>query len=143
MITAIVTIGVAGCTSAGAEPVDADAYRAELIAGCTAAQLAREALAEPAEPADVVPFANAVSKILEVQADSARGLRVPDDLDGDHRTFVQNTADQAARWAELAATAPTDTEQFGSVQNQILELALGRDDLAVTMGVPQCSVSNS
>ena len=97
------------------------------------------ALAAP-DGAGVAAFASTVADILTRQADAARALRPPSDLDDDHRAFVQNTADQAARWATLATTSPEDAEQFGVIQTAILELTLGRDDLATDMDVPDCRV---
>ena len=72
------------------------------------------------------------------QAEQARALTAPQELDADHRAFVQNTADQSARWAALAATPADDAVAFGALRTEILQLTLGRDDLAVEMGVAEC-----
>lgn len=129
----------AACTSEPTLGVDAGDYRASLAALCTASAQERAALAAP-DGAGVAAFAGTVADILTRQADAARALRPPSDLDADHRAFVQNTADQAARWSSLATTSPDDAEQFGVIQTAILELTLGRDDLAAEMDVPACRV---
>ncbi len=141
LTVAIAGIG-ASCTSGPTTlGVDADDYRAELAALCTASMQERAGLAAP-DGSGVAAFAGTVADILTRQADAARALRPPSDLDDDHRAFVQNTADQAARWTNLAMTSPDDAEQFGVIQTEILELTLGRDDLAAEMDVPDCRVQS-
>ena len=129
----------AGCASDATPSVDPADYRAALASLCTASATERSELA-PRDDLGVAPFASAVADILMRQADAARALRPPADLDADHRAFVQNTADQASEWTALATTSPEDAEQFGALQTSILELTLGRDDLAAAMGVPECRV---
>jgi hypothetical protein len=135
---AIAAVG-AGCTTDAAPGADPADYRAALASLCTASATERSALDQP-DDAGVATFARAVADILTLQADTARALRPPKDLDDDHRAFVQNTADQASRWTGLATTSPEDVEQFGALQTAILELTLGRDDLATAMDVPECRV---
>ena len=131
----------AGCASEAAPAVDASAYRAELAAICVASNAERLAIADPLDQAGVANFARSVADVLTRQAEAARALRSPDDLDDDHRAFVQNTADQAAAWTSLAITPSSDTEQFGALQTTILELTLGRDDLATEMDILACRVT--
>ena len=137
-LTAMVT---AGCASDAASTADPAEYRADLTSICVASSAERGSLTNPVDDAGVAAFARSVADVLAREADAARALRAPDDLDADHRAFVQNTADQAARWTSLAATPAADTEQFGALQTDILQLTLGRDDLATTMGVPACRIT--
>ena len=130
------------CTSDATPGADAGDYRVTLTSLCTASAEERAALAPP-DGASVAPFARSVADILTRQADAARVLRPPADLDDDHRAFVQNTADQAGEWTSLATTSPDDAEQFGAIQTAILELTLGRDDLATEMDVPGCRIQSA
>ena len=130
-----------GCASDAAPATDPADYRAELTAICVASSAERLALTDPLDDAGVASFARAVADVLTREADAARALRSPDDLDDDHRAFVQNTADQAARWTSLATTTTDDADQFGALQTDILEFTLGRDDLATAMDIPACRVT--
>jgi hypothetical protein len=142
MVAMSATVAVAaGCASDAAPASDPADYRAELAAICVASSAERSALADPVDDAGVASFARAVADVLTRQADAARALQSPEDLDDDHRAFVQNTADQAARWTSLATTPSDDADQFGALQTNILELTLGRDDLATAMDVPACRVT--
>ena len=138
VLTAIAAFA-ASCTSEGAPAADPVAYRSALESLCSSSSTEQAALAPPGE-IGVATFARSVGEILARQADDARALRPPADLDDDHRAFVQNTADQAGEWMNLASTSPDDTEEFGARQTAILELSLGRDDLSEAMQVPQCRV---
>jgi hypothetical protein len=138
LLLALAAVGTA-CTSDAAPGVNAADYRAALASLCTASAEDRSVLAPP-DDTGVAAFARSVADILTRQADAARALRPPSEIDDDHRAFVQNTADQAGQWTSLATTSPDDAEQFGAIQTAILELTLGRDDLAIEMDVPECRV---
>jgi hypothetical protein len=139
-MSAIVTLA-SGCASDAAPVSDPDDYRAELAAICVASSAERSTLVDPVDEAGVAIFVRAVADGLTRQADAARALRPPAALDDDHRAFVQNTADQAAQWSSLASTPSSDVDAFGALQTNILELTLGRDDLAAAMDVPACRVT--
>jgi hypothetical protein len=140
-MSATAAVAAAGCTSDAAPASDPADYRADLTAICVASSAEQSVLADPVDDAGVASFARAVADVLTRQADAARALQSPDDLDDDHRAFVQNTADQAAQWSNLATTPSDDAGQFGAIQTNILELTLGRDDLATAMDVPACRVT--
>lgn len=132
-------LALASCTSEAAEPaLDAPAYRAALTEVCANAAETQSALVEPTDTAGIAPFATEVARLLDAEAEAARSLRPPDELDADHRAFVQNTADQARGWRELAATDTDDAAAFAELRTEILQLTLGRDDLATEMGVDGC-----
>lgn len=136
-------LAIAAVASCGAEPapeITAAEYRAALGLVCadTAARL--EGLSQPSDSVDVGTFAAAVAETLRGEAEAARALAVPDELDDDHRAFIRNTDEQAARWEELRATPSTDAA-FADLTRQIGELTLGRDDLTAEMGVAGCARS--
>lgn len=136
-------VAVASCASESiADPAaDLATYIPMMERVCADAETARQAVAAPAGDADVATFAAQIAALLRAEADQARALPAPSDLDADHRAFVQNTDDQAAAWELLASTPPSETAEFGQIQTEILELTLGRNDLAAEMGLdPGCVV---
>jgi hypothetical protein len=131
----------ASATACASEPlveVDPATYRFELGAVCEQTDQQQAALTDPVDAATTAAFAQQVSTILTTEANAIRALRVPADLDDDHRAFVQNTDDQARQWIVLASTSVDDGAAFGDVQTAILQLSLGRDDLAAAMDVDAC-----
>lgn len=139
LLTATVLIGViAACTSAPEPTLTPAEYRAAVQAICTDTAIARAQLTEPVDTAAVGEFARTVAGQLEREADLIRNIRPPDEFDDDHRAFVQNTADQATRWATLATTPATDSATFGDLTDEIAALSFGRDDLAAEMLLPAC-----
>jgi hypothetical protein len=137
---------VAGAASCTSDPVsdpaaDLATYVPQMEQICTDADAARQAVAEPVEDVGVAAYTAQIAAVLRAEADRARALSAPSDLDADHRAFVQNTDDQAAAWELLATTSPSETAEFGQIQTEILELTLGRNDLAADMGLdPGCLV---
>ncbi|NND75155.1 MAG: hypothetical protein HKN44_09130 [Ilumatobacter sp.] len=129
---------VAACSSAPASDVDPAAYRAQVDTICRDALADQALLAEPADATGVAEFALAVAAGLEAEAELLRAVEPPADLAADHRALIRNTDDQARRWTALASTTPDDTAAFGVIQTEILELGLGRDDLAQEMDLPGC-----
>lgn len=126
------------CTSAPEQALTPADYRRAVEAICLDTSTARDALTEPAETDAVAEFARNVAALLNDEADAVRNIRPPDDLDDDHRAFVQNTADQAKRWTTLATTPPSDTATFGALTDEIAALSFGRDDLAAEMLLNAC-----
>ena len=133
---------LAACTSDPVDEVSVEDYRTQLTTVCTNATASRLSLTEPTDSGEVAAFALNVAAMVDAEAEQARALSAPNELDADHRAFVQNTADQAARWRLLATTSPDDIEAFGSLQTEILELTLGRDDLTSEMGIDACRRSS-
>ena len=134
----LVAVALSACPSEPAAVSDPSAYREEMNRACVQSQEREQLLATPADAAEVPEFAREVAAMFRVESDAFRAITPPDDLDADHRAFIQNTDDQAGRWETLATTAPADTEAFGALQTEILQLSLGRDDLAGEMGLPAC-----
>jgi len=118
--------------------VDSAAYRSQLGAVCERTDQQQAALTDPVDAATTAVFAQQVAVILAAEANAIRALQVPADVDNDHRAFIQNTDDQARQWVTLASTSVDDPAAFGDVQTAILQLTLGRDDLAVVMNVDAC-----
>jgi hypothetical protein len=149
--TAIVGLGLtvcvaslAGCDLESEDPSEdsaAEDYLSELAAACTTARGALAALPQPPEEISPDDFAIEVARVLEAEAEAVRGIRPPEELDDDHRAFVRNTDEQADAWRLVAETVDADLEAVDEIRTQILELSLGRDDLAVEMGAEACSRS--
>lgn len=138
VIVAVASLaGGAGCTDDPPAPIDPATYLAEINSICAASRTEQDALTAPSDDAGVETFSLTVADVLTREADAAREVRAPEQFDDDHRALVQNTADQASAWARLATTAPTDPA-FGEIQTEILQLTLGRDDLANEMGLDAC-----
>ncbi len=138
MIALAAAVSTAACTSEPAADVDPQAFRDAVNAICTTSQAEQDALAVPDAPNAVAPFALDVAGVLESEAELLRAVTPPSSLAADHRAFIQNTDDQARRWRELAATPPENAADFGAIQTGILELGLGRNDLAAEMQLPSC-----
>lgn len=133
---------LAACTEETGPQTTPDDYVRALGAVCTATAAELDGLEQPADDAGVRRFASEVAALLRGEADAARALDVPDDLEDDHRTFVLTTDDQASRWEALAET-PAGDAAFGDLTREIGELTLGRNDLVVTMGVDACRRSTA
>lgn len=142
-LVTLVAVSAAGCADDPEPTVDPAAYRAAVEEICTATIAAQGQLVEPVDAAGVAPFADDVAALLEAEAELLRAVQPPAELAADHRAFVQNTDDQAGRWAALATTPTGDTAAFGAVRTELLQLGLGRDDLAVEMGVDRCRRQDS
>ena len=135
---AVVAASATACATESAVPVDPAAYRSELGAICEQTKQQQAALTDPVDAVTTVAFAQQVTVILTTEANAVRALQVPADLDNDHRAFIQNTDDQARQWTTLGSTSVDDPAAFGGVQTAILQLTIGRDDLAVAMSVDAC-----
>lgn len=140
---AVVAASATACATELAVPVDPVAYRSEISAICEQTKQQQAALTGPVDAATTVGFAKQVSTILTDEANAIRTLQVPASLDNDHRAFIQNTDDQARKWTLLASTSVDDPAAFGDVQTAILQLTLGRDDLAATMNVDACRAAGA
>jgi hypothetical protein len=140
---AVVAASAAACATEPAVLADPTAYRSELGAICEQTKQQQDALTDPVDAATTAAFAQQVAAILTAEANAVRALQVPTDLDNDHRAFIQNTDDQARQWTTLASTSIDDPAAFGDVQTAILQLTLGRDDLAVAMNVDACRAAGT
>jgi hypothetical protein len=138
---AVLAGAATACASEPPAPVDPAAYRSEIGAVCEQTDQRQAALTDPVDAATTAAFAHQVAKILAAEANAIRALQVPANLGNDHRAFIQNTDDQARQWTTLASTSTDDATAFGEVQTAILQLTLGRDDLAVAMKVDACQVA--
>lgn len=134
-----IALVLAGCASEPPANLEPAEYRAELARICGASFAEQDSVPRPADSGGAADFAIAVSDILDREAERTRDVLAPDDLDDDHRAFVQNTQDQADAWRELALTDPADAGTYGSIGDTILALSLGRDDLATDMSLPECA----
>ena len=136
-IVALTSAGLlAACASEPVEVTPAD-YLADLQAICVDATAALDALPRPPEQITVADFATSAASALDDEAETARGLDVPDEVASDHRAFVRNTDDQAAAWRSIA-TVGDDSARLDELTVRIGELIRGRNDLVDEMGAPGC-----
>lgn len=141
--TAAGLVAACGASSSGPEATP-DGYRAELSAICIDTAAALDALPTPPEQITVTEFAVDAASVLASEAERARELAVPDELADDHRAFIRNTDDQAAAWRAVADSGGNGSgssvaeSDLVALTTRIGELQLGRDDLAVEMGVDAC-----
>ncbi len=101
-----------------------------------------ERLAELPAPGDGLAetdWAGEVSRVVETEADALGDVGTISDVRDDHRTFITNTRDQAAQWSLLStAIASADADGIDSARTEILELSLGRIELAEELGISGC-----
>lgn len=121
------------CASEPAPATRAD-YLAALQSICEATTSTIDALPQPPEQISVADFATSAAGALDNEAERARALDVPDEIDAEHRAFVLNTDEQATAWRAIAA----DPAQLDASATRIGELVRGRNDLVDEMGATQC-----
>jgi hypothetical protein len=133
---ALALVGIATVAACSSDPVEVTVadYLADLESICTRTATTLEALPQPPEQITVAVFATSAASALDDEAERARMLDVPDELDADHRAFVRNTDEQAAAWREVAESGG----DLDELTVRIGELIRGRNDLADAMGAPAC-----
>jgi hypothetical protein len=133
---ALALIAVAVVAACGSDPVEvtADDYLDDLESICTDTAATLEALPEPPEQITVADFATSAASALDNEAERARSLNVPDELDADHRAFIRNTDEQATAWRAVAGAG----DDLNDLTVRIGELIRGRNDLVEEMGAPAC-----
>ncbi|MFT6289878.1 MAG: hypothetical protein ACJAR2_000463 [Ilumatobacter sp.] len=130
--------------SAGdAEELSAGLYSQRMSDICIATNTELDALPTPPGEIGVVDWTAEVARLLGEEAMAFDEIQVGDDLRTDHASLVENTDDQAAQWAVLneALTQPEAAgagELIATARDEIAELSLGRNDLAVEMGLDGC-----
>jgi len=138
-IVIVLIVTAASCASEPAPVTEAD-YLADLQAICAATTATLDALPQPPEQITVTDFATSAASALGNEAERARSLDVPDELDeldDDHRAFILNTDEQSAAWMAIA-NAGDDNARLGELTVRVGELVRGRNDLADGMGAPGC-----
>lgn len=135
----LVALLAPACGSDAATGSTAEEYVAELGAVCAATDGRLDALPDPPDQISLADFATEVADALADEAEEVRRLDPPDELDDDHRAFIQNTDDQASTWRQVAGIQADDAETLGTLSEQIGQLTLGRDDLATEMGATACT----
>jgi hypothetical protein len=127
---------VAACGSESAPVTEAD-YLADLQSICVSTTATLDALPQPPEQISVADFATSAAGALDNEAERARALDVPGELDDDHRAFVRNTDEQVVAWQSIA-TVGDDSARLDELTVRIGELIRGRNDLVDEMGAPDC-----
>ena len=123
----------AACASEPVEVTPAD-YLADLQEICTDTTATLDALPRPPEQISVADFATSAASALSNEAEQARALEAPGEIEDDHRTFVRNTDEQAAAWRAIAVAG----DDIGELTIRIGELIRGRNDLVDEMAAPVC-----
>jgi len=134
--------GCLGSDDSGGEPSITD-YQAEMNDICARATARLGALPTPPAQISDADFAVEVSRAIRDEAAAAAELRPPSDIRADHLSFVENTEDQATAWADLSAEIAgtgngATSEDIDALRTDILELSLGRNDLAAEMELDSC-----
>jgi hypothetical protein len=142
IVAVLCLIGIgAGCGDV-VEPATFDGYLAELQSICASTTDQLLALPPAPEQIAVSDLATSAAGLLENEANQVSRLDVPsgddvtvDDLDGDHRAFIRNTQEQATAWRALAVAGADDLAESTQL---IAQLVGGRNELADSMGAPEC-----
>jgi hypothetical protein len=135
-IVAMVAIAATSCASEPAPVTTAD-YLADLQSICVDTAATLDALPQPPDQITVADFATSAASALGNEAERARSLAVPTELNGDHRAFIRNTDEQSAAWTAISA-AGDDNTQLEELTVRVGELVRGRNDLAGEMGAVEC-----
>jgi len=134
---AIVLIATAASCASEPAPVTEADYLADLQAICVATTATLDELPQPPEQITVADFATSAASALDNEAERARSLDVPDELDADHRAFILNTDEQSTAWTAIAGVGDDNT-RLRELTVRVGELVRGRNDLADEMGTPGC-----
>ena len=141
LLVPALTLLLATCGSDGSgassASVEAEQYVRMMEEACSATEVSLAALPEPTE-ATMVDFATQAAAVIADEAERLRAIEPPDDGADDHRAFIANTDQQAARWGEVAVTSPGDQAALDRLIVEIGQLTLGRDELALEMGLDGC-----
>ncbi len=141
LIIGTLAAGLSACTSTGTPEVTEEDYVTALTAICIDTRKTLDELPEPPVQISIANFATEASNALAAEAEQVRRLDPPDDLADDHRAFIRNTDEQAAAWNEVGNAPAGDSEALEPIVTTIGELTLGRNDLALEMGVSACQRS--
>jgi hypothetical protein len=139
-------LALAACGATASEQTTMADYLGELQAICSSTTAQLQALPSAPEQISVTDLATRAAELLDNEATQAGRLAIPsgrdvavDDLAGDHRAFVRNTQDQADAWRKVAAGSPADLADSTQL---IAQLVGGRNQLADSMGAPDCVRGN-
>jgi hypothetical protein len=141
LVIAALAAALGACTRTSTNEATDEDYVGALSSICTDTTEQLDSLPEPPEQISIADFAGEASNALAGEAERVRRLEPPDELADDHRAFIRNTDDQAAAWNELGSLPSADAETLEPLVTTIGQLTLGRNDLAVEMGVPECQRS--
>lgn len=149
LIVIAFVLSTAACTNStdqdgegvdAAAPLDASFYTGEMSDICEASDEAIAAL--PARPAAIsdADWADEISEIFATEANEFISLMVADDLSETHGALAQTTEELAVAWADLStALDAVDDAALSEATTVVGELTLGRNDLAVELGVDRCA----
>jgi hypothetical protein len=141
LVIAALAAALGACTSRSTNEATDEDYLGALTSICTDTTEQLDSLPEPPEQISLANFATEASNALAGEAERVRRLEPPDELADDHRAFIRNTDEQATTWNELGSLPSADAETLEPLVTTIGQLTLGRNDLALEMGAPECQRS--
>lgn len=141
LIIGTLAAGLSACAGTATPEMTDEGYVTALTSICIETRRTLDELPEPPEQISIANFATEASNALAAEAEQVRLLVPPDDTADDHRAFIRNTDEQAAAWSEVGAIIAGDGEALAPIVTAIGELTLGRNDLALEMGVSACQRS--
>ncbi len=132
------TTDESGAAVTDGERLSATVYPTVMGDICSESDVALAQLPPPEESGQA-EWVDAVALVLLDEAAAFDVLFVSDSRRSDHLSFVVNTEQQAAEWANLAAALRNgDSEALAASTDEIAALTLGRNDLAAEMGLDGC-----
>ena len=129
----------AACTAEDPEPTVAD-YVSAMHDICRSTDARLDAVGTPPDDINPGDWAREVGLAFRAESEAAGALIVASSVGEQHRRLVRTTTDLAQAFADLAGAIDTDGE-IATLNTEITELSLGRDDLAVEIGLPDCARS--
>jgi|GEM_PF-5329901 len=118
----------------------ASSYPEQMNGACVAANDLLRALPTPPSQISDTDWAGEVARIIGGEAAAFDRITVSPTLRDDHRALVLNTEQQSEQWASVSAALGSDDQAaVGELSAEIGALTLGRNDLAIEMGLTDCA----
>ncbi len=137
------TTDESGAEVDGGERLTSTLYPAAMNEICAAATERLGDLPTPPDEIGQADWAGEVSMILRDEAAAFDELSVGENLRENHGSLIANTEELSAQWAEVREALSAGSDSIGDISSEIAELTLGREDLAVDMGLDRCGARGS
>lgn len=129
----------AACATEEPEPTVAD-YVSAMHDICRSTDARLDALGTPPDDINPGDWAREVGLALRAEFESAGALIVVSSVGEQHRRLIRTTTDLSQAYSDLGDAIDTGAE-ISVLNTEITQLSLGRDDLAVELGLPECARS--
>lgn len=145
MLAVVATVGTVACQSSGDDTaaLTGDAYVTATEAICADTNERLDALPSPPDGISATDWADEVALAFGAESERTRDLLVDGEFRSTHLDFVTTTTELADRYRALSATITDDPDGIGAISTEITELTLGRNDLALELGLDGCVRSGS